>query len=389
MNIFRRLANYAKSAVKAIKSIFFYDNSRTEDLMTALLNNDTSNIKQLIERADVNVKSQGVTPLLLASVNGQMEAVKLLLEKGAKIDTADQYGNGALMFAVRQGHAEVAKLLFEKGAKINLELHGADALRLAAKHGHTDIVKLLLDKGVEIDSENIGETALTLAAKNGHIDTVKLLIENKAGIYTEWGSRSDALRLAAGNGHIDTVNLLIENGADVNAHGRRNTGHSTLLFAARNGHIDMVKLLIEKGACFNEVDLIGGGPFVYQHAEIVKLLLEKRVVDLPQGALRYVAHHGYVETAEILLAHGANIHELNRDGNTPLMIAASKGNIEMMNLLLAKGADVHTKNHDGKTALDLASTPEAKERLQNNNSFSQRYNESKNAQKSSPSQGRG
>jgi hypothetical protein len=60
-------------------------------------------------------------------------------------------------------------------------------------------------------------------------------------------------------------------------------------------------------------------------------------------------------TAEILLAHGANVNAASTtSGHTPLHVAALGGDQEMAALLLSKGADRTLKNKDGKTPLDLA-----------------------------------
>ncbi len=49
---------------------------------------------------------------------------------------------------------------------------------------------------------------------------------------------------------------------------------------------------------------------------------------------------------------------LNKEGVTPLMVAARMGDAPMVKELLAKGADPSLKNADGKTARDIAGSPE-------------------------------
>jgi ankyrin repeat protein len=43
--------------------------------------------------------------------------VKLLLEKGAELETEDRHGWTPLSYAARNGHEAVVKLLLEKGAE--------------------------------------------------------------------------------------------------------------------------------------------------------------------------------------------------------------------------------------------------------------------------------
>jgi ankyrin repeat protein len=54
----------------------------------------------------------------LAALIGQIEIVKLLLERGAKVDIADIYGYTPLKAAELKGHKEVADLLRESHTHI-------------------------------------------------------------------------------------------------------------------------------------------------------------------------------------------------------------------------------------------------------------------------------
>jgi ankyrin repeat protein len=55
----------------------------------------------------------------LAAMNGQEAVVKLLLERGADIDSDGKYSQTPLSLAARNGHEVVVKLLLERGADVN------------------------------------------------------------------------------------------------------------------------------------------------------------------------------------------------------------------------------------------------------------------------------
>ena len=58
---------------------------------------------------------------------------------------------------------------------------------------------------------------------------------------------------------------------------------------------------------------------------------------------------------ETLIKYGANIKERDKDGMTPLMLAARDNqNPEAIETLIKHGADAKTKDKDGRTALDYA-----------------------------------
>lgn len=66
--------------------------------------------------ADPNMpNSQGVTPLLAAAQSGKLEATRLLLARGAKVDEAGKMRHTPLYYARRHKHADVAALLQQAG----------------------------------------------------------------------------------------------------------------------------------------------------------------------------------------------------------------------------------------------------------------------------------
>lgn len=71
-------------------------------------------------------------------------------------------------------------------------------------------------------------------------------------------------------------------------------------------------------------------------------------------ALHWAANLDDMETAEMLIAAGANVKAANRYGVTPLSLAATNGNAAMIALLLKAGADVNTALPGGETVLMTA-----------------------------------
>ncbi len=79
------------------------------------------NIKVLLaNKADVNVvrKTDGLTPLFMASQEGYVEGVELLLANNADVNAATiDDGTTPLYMAKQEHHAEVEKLLLAAGGK--------------------------------------------------------------------------------------------------------------------------------------------------------------------------------------------------------------------------------------------------------------------------------
>jgi hypothetical protein len=95
----------------------------------------------------------GATPLGLAAFFGHKDAVALLLEYGAQINTLAK--NPAFPFAplhsaMSAGHKDIALLLLARGAEVNLrEGGGMTVLHEAAGLGNLEYVNLLLERGAD------------------------------------------------------------------------------------------------------------------------------------------------------------------------------------------------------------------------------------------------
>eukprot|EP00919_Chromeraceae_sp_WS-2016_P035372 GHVR01083798.1.p1 GENE.GHVR01083798.1~~GHVR01083798.1.p1 ORF type:complete len:108 (-),score=7.71 GHVR01083798.1:148-471(-) len=64
-----------------------------------------------------------------------------------------QHGTTPLIRASEGGHTDIARLLIDKGADVNSEDNNGTPLICASKGGHTDIARLLIDKGVDVNTE--------------------------------------------------------------------------------------------------------------------------------------------------------------------------------------------------------------------------------------------
>ena len=132
------------------------------------------------------VPGSGGTPLHLAILGDQAEAVKFLIEKGADVNAKakDASGGPPLHWAVGLGRVGIAKLLIQAGAKVNATDNGRTAaLLVAAVVGRTDLAELLLASGADIKSANAeGSTALHAAAFFCRTDTVTRLLKKGADV---------------------------------------------------------------------------------------------------------------------------------------------------------------------------------------------------------------
>ena len=70
--------------------------------------------------------------------------------------------------------------------------------------------------------------------------------------------------------------------------------------------------------------------------------------------LHYACAKGHLDVAQFLLANGAIVDSLSLGGTTPLMMAVQSGNEYLVKLLLDKGANLQLRNEAGFSAIDIA-----------------------------------
>lgn len=114
------------------------------------------------------------SPLMLASLNGELALCELLISKGAHVNKT---GWTALHYAATHGHIGVMNLLLNAHAYIDAESpNGTTPLMMAAKYGTGQAVKLLLDAGADSTVKNsIGLTALDFAQRADRVDAIAIL----------------------------------------------------------------------------------------------------------------------------------------------------------------------------------------------------------------------
>ncbi|XP_029979999.1 BRCA1-associated RING domain protein 1 isoform X2 [Sphaeramia orbicularis] len=96
---------------------------------------------------------KGETPLHLAAIKGDVEAVKELLDQGADPNLKDNAGWTPLHEACNLGHLKVVEVLVSKGALLNTPGYENDSpLHDAVRNGHPAIARLLLQLGA---SQNV------------------------------------------------------------------------------------------------------------------------------------------------------------------------------------------------------------------------------------------
>lgn len=154
----------------------------------ALYVNDTNIIQLLIKYgADIEKPDQSnYSPLSIAARLNNTEIINFLIDKEIDVNHINNntIQSTALMDAAETNAVEAIKLLISKGADINiLDKWHAPAITIAADKDNFEAVELLADSGAELNVIDSGKgfTALDFAVKNKNEKMIKLL-ESKGAI---------------------------------------------------------------------------------------------------------------------------------------------------------------------------------------------------------------
>jgi ankyrin repeat protein len=284
-------------------------------------------------------------PIANAVMNGDRDAVRLLLKEKANVNAAQGDGMTALHWAAFRDDLEIGQLLVQNGANVKAATrNGAlTPIFMAAKNGSPRMLELLLKGGADANTADVnGTTVLMIAATAGNPEAVQVLLKNGANVnakekqngqtalmFAAWENRGAAIRALTAAGadmSVTTKTMKLErdtvdeNGNPINATandpdfvrgGERPRGAAVanaeppgnlimggltaLLIAARDGQMDAVQALVESGADVNQVS----------------------AGDRSSSLVISIAN-GHYAAAKYLVDHGANPNAVNIDGLSPL-----------------------------------------------------------------------
>ncbi len=384
-----------------------------QHLLAALLNNNN------IDSIDDGQRSL----LQIAVIKGNLDAVNLLLEKGARLDHRDLAEKTALdnafQYSDSQKHAEIAERLILAGAtskdknfswfipavrSANYNVRLDDSLtpiHFAARYGYTGYIRFLISGGADIKAKTAsGSTALHEALRAGKIPAAQILIDAGSEINARdakgntalhivmpQGTREDGMRLLLNSGadpdikdgfgdsplhiairlnmHASIVRLLLEKGADLNV--RNSAGQSPLHMAIEQEREQIVDILVSRGADIFVTDIQGVTPFdiaIFKSAKLTEKLLGATNINASDNKGNTLLHialaaHAPTDIIRLLIDRGITISARNKEGETALHIAVRDNLKDSGELLLVRGADLFANNAEGISPLYLAAYAQA------------------------------
>lgn len=189
-------------------------------LFTAVLRDDRALARRFLDAgasADL-ADDAGVTPLMVATMHGDLETVRALIGHVTDIAARDRAGHFALYYAVNAQKIEIVDLLLSLTP--NLELAYRDSgelLTLALGSPNTKIAQDILSKLPRFEQWSVAALrALDSALRAGDRDSVRLLLSKHVPQPTPEGKRVPLLAYAIVTDNAPLFTTLLECGADPN-----------------------------------------------------------------------------------------------------------------------------------------------------------------------------
>ena len=320
--------------------------------------NNRENIIKLLVKKGANIESKtvaGWTPLTKACSLGIPEFVEIFLRKGADINASDNTGFTPLSAACQNGWHDIVLLLFDTSNE------------LREKHRKSEEKQLIVDKAMAN-----GTTALVAACHGGHTEIVKLLLKYGANINVKFKSEYNALMVAIVGGHDEVAFHLIEKGIDI-SHTNTDNKTDSLFMAVEYNRYNIACKLLEHDADPNTLNKYGWSALMKacekNRVDMALLLLSYNAdVNHMKGcwnALSIAVCCGYYEITDILLQNNSIIRDggcvsqhsdEEEDNAAPLLVAVETGNAGIAQLLLNYDANPNIVNRKGISGLSLALT---------------------------------
>lgn len=322
-----------------------------------------------------------------ALAKGQKESAMMLIERGCRVNTKvfAQSADTPLHHAVKLGSIEIVELLLRKGALIEARnFEGETPLHLSAKLRYnifTDLLLTSLSNATNMNyMDSSGLTYLHIACMRGNCTLIERLLANCSEINHRINLGSPelpgytALHCAIEFYNLDAIQLLLSHKADVSV--KAKNGLTPLLLAVKYGGLKYVKMLLRHSSNIN-LDInaqIDADSEEYPGYSVLHFAVELNWASIFKLLLRYkpnadaksttgltVLHIALRENAidliTELLNYGVDVNCVELENNTtPLHLATRNKQVSIIRMLLKQGAKVSAQQKDGSTPLLIAAS---------------------------------
>ncbi|KAK2155262.1 hypothetical protein LSH36_244g01013 [Paralvinella palmiformis] len=290
---------------------------------------ESIDILQCLAKFGCNVNGMtrdGIAMLHQCAIDGNLDWARSLLSLGANPNllTKSSPLTTPLSLATSEGHLDMVNLLLNSGSNVNMPIEGRSAIFSA--FNSPKIMRLLIEHGADVTGSDVqGISALACAVKCGCYEAAKILLLYGADVNIclpstrMWMGEPSLLFVEVKRCHPDPsmLKLLLEYGADVNSINAK--GQTALMCLVRQKNVchELVSTLLQFRADISRRDDSGKNVFFIN-----------------------VHTHEALPIAVLLLDAGACVNCMDNKGNTPLVFAVGNHSICDVFALLKVNCDL-------------------------------------------------
>lgn len=313
------------------------------------------------------------TPLQVACQHGKLAVAAVLVDRGADVNACGPQPRSPLMYASKDGFIEIVDLLLKHNTDplVTMRNKRWTALHYACWYGQKAVAERLLakdDSNLNDKDNKNGLVPLGMAVMRGHEEVVKAVLRDRDAETNPVVGPGDA-PLPAGF-QPGPSERRPRTRVQLEATGK--LGRTMLVVAAQSGYAGIFEALVKAGAN-TEVTYGKSGETVLMHiCRSGHLDVAEKLFDLRDNILIDAADHeketplhkassgGHVKLVKLLVDKGASVNVRDRQIWTPLHRACEQGHLEVIQMLLQHGADATARNSAAKNALHIACSASAK-----------------------------
>lgn len=283
-----------------------------------------------------------VWEILVASKNGDLETVKTLGNDCPELLYAQYNYTPPIHFATREGHVDLVKYLLDNGAHdpAYKTYPFLDSLQTIANDRGYNVIETFLNEYAADPSRQ------KYAGDNGKIDYKRTSLQQE-------------FEKAVDKNKLERVQEILSEHPEFAKDETYFWSEGILLFAAKENNREMMELLMSYGA--KVPILLKWTQFYYFERYDSAVYLMKKGMDPNTMSWHHVtllhdmAQRGFIDKAELLIKHGADINAIDEEyRSTPLGMAARWGQTEMVEYLLNQGADPTRSGASWSTPVEWA-----------------------------------
>lgn len=332
-----------------------------------------------IEPHKINIKDDNHNYLLTyAIIRNNIEIIKILLDKGAKIDIIDQEGKTILYLPIKYGYDQIIKVLLdydntttEPYTKLvdQIDSHNNIPLHYAIMYKNEYAVAELLNNNSDTNAkDNNDNTSLHLSIYAKNYNICKLIVDKGTNINAITNIGESALHISINMKLHDISKLLLDNKIDTNIQDSNNE-ITALMYTIYLHDVMMFKLLLKHDANPNLQDSMGNSSIhhiiIEENDELLNILLNKKkhilnfnIHNIDSKLVAHLLLEKVIKENDMTkyIVNQSDLNYQDNEGNTPLHLITKKHLwVFLEDSIINKKLNIFIRNYNNIRPVDYVS----------------------------------